>query len=285
MKFLRLGIAAAMAMALCGQLAQAAGVPTKMDQKIHDQSVKDAPALVQASGLKCDVTDAYLLGGGDEKVNGKSYKSSIYEIACGMGGMGYVFKSAPGTDAVFYDCLSLQTQAAKNAAAAPAPNPKDKKAAAAAESSSTTCGLLPANADPKQGLKAWLTEGGVTCPTLDQGAWLGSSTADKINVYEAKCGGVGYLMITPMPGSPKKLDVEPCIKSDLLGLKCTLTTEAEMDKPVFAAAAQANKPNCMPTKARWVVTDNTTGNDFYEVGCADGKSSFMIRMDSNGAFK
>ena len=64
MKFLRLGIIAAMAMALCGQQALAADAPAanKMDEKIHAQSKMDAPALVLASGLKCDVTDAYKLG-------------------------------------------------------------------------------------------------------------------------------------------------------------------------------------------------------------------------------
>jgi hypothetical protein len=158
MKFLRLGIAAAMAMALCGQLAHAADAPAKMDQKIHDQSMKDVPALVQAAGLKCTVSDAYQIGVGEEKVNGKTYKSSVYEIACGEG-MGYLFKSAPGTDAVFYDCLSLQTQANRTAAATPASNPKDKKAAQ--QQSSTTCNMLPANADPKQGLKPWITEAGL----------------------------------------------------------------------------------------------------------------------------
>ena len=60
----------------------------------------DVPPLVQASGLKCDVTDAYLLGVGDEKVNGKSFKSSFYEIACGQGNLGYIFKSVPGGDPV-----------------------------------------------------------------------------------------------------------------------------------------------------------------------------------------
>lgn len=283
MKFLRLGVAAAMAMALCGQLAHAADAPAKMDPKIHEQSMKDAPALVQASGLKCDVSDAYMLGVGEDKVNGKTYKSAVYEIACGMGGMGYVFKSVPGSDAVYYDCLSLQTQAAKNGAPAPAANPKDKKAAP--QQTATTCSVLPANADPKQGLKPWLAQAGVNCATVDKAIWVGASTTDKINVYEAKCGENGYLMIAPLPGSTKTLDVEPCIKGDLLGVKCTLTTEAEMDKPIFAAAAQAKKANCTPAKARWVVTDNTNGNDFYEIGCSDGATAYMIRTDSKGGFK
>src|ERR1700761_791751 len=98
MRFLRLGFIAAMAIALCGQQALAANPPAtpaapKMDQKIHDQSVKDAPALVQAAGLKCDVTDAYMIGFNDETVNGKKFKSSFYELACGQGGLGYIFKS------------------------------------------------------------------------------------------------------------------------------------------------------------------------------------------------
>ena len=53
MKFLRLGIVAAMAMALCGQQALAADAPagsTKLDPKIYAQSKIDAPPLVQASG-------------------------------------------------------------------------------------------------------------------------------------------------------------------------------------------------------------------------------------------
>ena len=92
MKFFRLGIIAAMAMALCGQQALAADPPApKMDAKIHEQSMKDAPALVQATGQPCAVTDAYLLGTNDEKANGKTFKSSFYEIACGQGGLGYIF--------------------------------------------------------------------------------------------------------------------------------------------------------------------------------------------------
>ena len=51
MKFSRLGIIAAMAMALCGQQALAADAPAlKMNDKIHAQSMKDAPPLVEAAG-------------------------------------------------------------------------------------------------------------------------------------------------------------------------------------------------------------------------------------------
>jgi len=271
MKFARFGVIAAMAMALCGQQALAADAPPKMDPKVHEQSMKDAPALVQAAGLKCDVTDAYLLGTNDEKVNGKTFKSSFYEIACGQGGLGYIFKSSPGGDPTFFDCLSL-----KNAA---------DKAIAAKQKPANTCSMLPANADPKNGLKPWLAQAGVPCAQVTNAAWMGASATDKINVYEAACSeGTGYLLVAPGPGSTKTLDVEPCAKGDLLGVKCELTSPEQISKTIIAMAP-AGRANCTPTKARWVVTDAAKGDDYYEIGCSDGTTAYMIQTTSKGQYK
>ena len=275
MKFSRLGIIAAMAMVLCGQQALAADAPAgppKLDQKIHDQSIKDAPALVQAAGQPCQVTDAYLIGVNDEKIQGKTYKSSFYEIACGQGDLGYVFKSVPGSDPSFFDCLSLKSVA--------------DKAIAAKQKPPNSCTFLPANADPKSGLKSWLTQGGVNCPSVTKGEWRGASPQDKINVFEAACSdGAGYMIVAPAAGSAKPLQVVPCLKADLIGVACELSSKEDIAKPIIAVAAAANKPACMPNKARWVVTDATNGSDFYEVGCADGATAYMIRTDSKGGFK
>jgi hypothetical protein len=268
MKFLRLGFIAAMAMALCGQQALAADA--KIDPKVKAQAMMDVPPLVQAAGLKCQVTDANLLGVGDEKVNGKSLKSSFYEIACGQGGLGYIFKSVQGGDPVFFDCLSLQMAAEKAT---------DKKTA-------NTCSTLPANKDPKSGLLPWLTEGGINCGSVTKGQWLGASPAEKIAVFEAACSnGGGYLIVAPQAGATKSLDVEPCYKADLLGVKCQLTTPEDISKQIAGYAANANQPGCTPSKGRWVVTDPANGNDFYEIGCEDGKNAFMMRTDSKGGFK
>jgi hypothetical protein len=272
MRFLRLGFIAAMAMALCGQQALAADAPPKIDPKIHTQSMQDAPALVQAAGLKCDVTDAYQLGVGDEKVNGKTLKSSFYEIACGQGGLGYIFKEIQGGDSQFFDCLSLQMAA--------------DKAVADKQKPGNTCGLLAANKDPKSGLLPLLAQGGVNCGSVTKGAWLGASPADKVAVFEASCSnGGGYLIVSPQAGSTKTLDVEPCFKSDLLGVKCQLTTPDDVSKQIVSYAANANQAGCTPSKGRWVVTDPSNGNDFYEIGCSDGKNAFMMRTDAKGGFK
>lgn len=275
MRFFRLGIIAAMAMALCGQQALAADKPApapKMDPKIHEQSMKDAPPLVLAAGLKCDVTDAYLLGANDEKANGKTFKSSFYELACGQGGLGYIFKSSQNGDPGFFDCISLQMAA--------------DKAIAAKQKPGNTCGMLPANADPKSGLMPLLAQANAPCPAVTKANWLGASPTDKVNIYEAACSsGPGYLITVPAPGSTKTLDVTPCAKSELLGVMCELTTKDDIAKSIIAMSAAANRPACAPNKARWVVSDQTTGVDFWEVGCGDGATAYMFQTDSTGAFK
>lgn len=273
MKFFRLGFIAAMAIAFCGQQALAAdATPPKVDPKVKAQAMMDTPPLVQAAGLKCDVSDANLLGVGDETINGKKYKSSVYEIACGQGGLGYMFKSAPGADPEFFDCLSLQMAA--------------EKAVADKQKPGNTCGTLAANKDPKSGLLPWLTQGGVDCAAVTKGAWLGASPAEKVAVYEAACSnGGGYIIIAPQPGSTKQLDVEPCYKADLAGVKCQLTTADDITKQIAALTGPANQPDCMPNRGRWVVTDPSNGNEFYEVGCADGKNAYMFQTSSRGAFK
>lgn len=273
MKFIRLGFIAATAMALCGQQALAADAPAKpkFDQKVADQSMKDAPALVQAAGLKCDVTGAYQIGFNNETINGKKVTSTFYELACGQGGLGYIFKSVPGGDSQSFDCLSLKVTADKAVASGGKPGP--------------TCGMLPANADPAQGLKPMLTEAGVDCqPT--KATWDGGSPADKIDVFEAACSnGDGYLIVHPQPGSAKTLEAVPCMKSELVGVKCTLTTADDISKKIIALSASANRPKCMPNKGRWVVTDPSNGNDFYEIGCSDGQSAYILQTTGKGAFK
>jgi hypothetical protein len=272
MKFIRLGMIAAMAMAFVGQQAMAADAPAfKIDPKIHEQSMKDAPALVQATNLpNCTVSDAYLLGTADEKANGKTFKNSFYEIAC-SGNLGYIFKASQNGDPGFFDCVSLKMAYDKAIAGKTKPG--------------NIC-QLPANADPKSQLKPWLDQAAVTCPSVSDAAWLGASATDKINVFEAACGSAGgYLITAPMIGSAKKVEVTNCIKSDNVGIACTLTSKEQALKPILAIQSDAKHAQCAPTKARYVVTDPATMSDYYELGCADGKTAYIMQTDAKGAFK
>ncbi|MDB5458425.1 MAG: hypothetical protein JWO72_166 [Caulobacteraceae bacterium] len=270
MKFLRIGFVAALALALSGQAFAAAPAAPKIDPKMHDQGMKEAPAVLQAAGVDCTVSNAVFMGNGEATVGGKKVKSSIYEAACG-GGLGYIVIATPGADTQSYDCLTMKEDS-------------DKKVAAK-QKAGTTCSL-PENADPKQGLAPLLAKGGANCPQVTAAHWMGASPTDKVSLFEAACSnGSGYVLTTPLPGSTKPLSAVDCIKASGMGVECTLTSKEQLEQGIIKVAAGANKPACMPNKARWVVTDPATNNDYYEVGCADGTSGFMFQTDGKGAFK
>jgi hypothetical protein len=268
MKFLRLGFIAAVALSLAGQ---ALAAPVKIDPAQRTAGMKEAPAVVQAAGLDCTVSDAYLKGNGEAKVAGKSVKTSVYEVACGPG-LGYILQATPGADTQSFDCLAMKEIADKAVAAKQKPGPM--------------CDL-PANADPKSGLIPLLTKGGVNaCTQVTAAHYMGSSPSDKVTLYEVACAGTGgYVVMTPMQGSTKTLMVTDCIKSPTIGVSCTLTPPEQQGAGVIKASEAAKRPACAPIKARYVVTDASNGNDYWEVGCKDGKTGFMFQTEKNGAFK
>lgn len=281
MKLLRIGFIAALALALHGQAFAASqiGSPSsapsaasgKIDAKSRDLGMKEAPGVVQQAGLDCAVSDAYLVGPGEITVEGKKVKTSIYEVACGAN-MGYMVQTAaPGAMPQVYDCLTMKDSADKAIAAKAKPGP--------------TC-TLPANADPKQGLVPLLTKAGVNCGTVSAARWIGSSPTDKTSFYETACSnGSGYVLMEPLAGSTQKLAATDCAKASGIGLECELTTKDQIQANIIKASAAANRPTCAPTKGRWVVTDPSNKNEYYEVGCADGKTGYMFMTDAKGGFK
>lgn len=275
MKLLRIGFVAALALALHGQAlaatAPAAPAAPKIDAKQRDTGMKEAPGVLQSAGVDCTVSDAYLMGQGDATVDGKKVKTSIYEAACGPG-LGYIMIATPGGAPQTFDCLTMKDAADKAVAAKQKPGP--------------TC-VLPANADPKQGLAPLLAKAGVTCSPVTAAHWMGSSPTDKLTLYEASCAdGRGYVITEPMAGSTKKLEATDCIKAgSSVGVECTVVSKEQIEQAVIKASTGANKPACKPNKGRWVVTDPATGNDYYEVGCADGATGFMFRTGAKGDFQ
>jgi hypothetical protein len=267
MKFSRLGIIAAMAMALCGQQALAADAPPafKMDPKVHAQSMKDAPAIIQQANVPCEMTDAYLVGSADEKVGGKPSKASATEVACGSG-MGYFIITHTIGDPAPFNCLALKQEA--------------DKAIAAKKKPQNSC-QLPGNAKPEQGLLPLIVKSGVTdCGAITKANYNGSSAADKIDVYEALCAsGSDYYIESPVPGSSKQLAVIDCAK----GVDCALISKDDAAKSIIRLSAAAKKPECAPTKARYV--GGTSTSEYYEIGCADGKSGYMFETTKANQFK
>jgi hypothetical protein len=270
MKFSRLGIIAAFAMALCGQaLAAAPPAAPKIDPKQREQGMKEVPAIIQAAGVDCTVSDAYFMGNGDAKVAGKAVKTSLYEAACGPS-LGYIVIATPGADPQTFDCLTMKED-------------YDKKVAAK-QKGGAQC-VLPGNADPKQGLIPKLAKAGVTCTEVTAARWMGSSPKDKVSLFEVACPSGGYIITDPLKGSEKPLSAISCMKSATMGVECALTSKEQIQQNIIKLSEATGKPACKPTKARWVVTDPSTATDYYEVGCADGSTGYMFTTDSKGGFK
>jgi len=269
MKLLRIGVVAAVMMVFASQ-AMAADAP-KIDPAQRTQGMKEAPAVAQAAGLDCTVSDALFVGQGSAKVDGKDVDSKVYEVAC-KEGLGYFIISPKGSAAQIYDCLALKGVA-------------DAAAKAGKSAGGQTC-KLPANLDPKTGLAPLLAKANVPgCATVTDGRYLGSSAAELIAIFEARCdNGHGYLITSPKPGSKRTLTANDCSEAALFGIKCQFVSDADIKKQIMAIPGSSNPAACTPSDARWVVTA-VSGDRYYEMACADGKSGYIFQADMTGKVK
>ena len=269
-----IGLAAALAVAMLSPSAAfAQGKPDKAADaalaKTRTAGMAEAPGALQVHGLSsCVLADAIFLGESNDKgADGKKVKSKVYEVAC-QDGSGYVIGNPSPTP---ISCLVLETVANQVGA-------DGKK-----KTGGTTC-KLPANADPKRGILNSVKSAGVSC-TVDKARWVGASASTKVDVYEVGCSdGQASLVTVPQAGSTEKLVADNCIKvMSRDGGPCQSFTKAAAVSTITAMAAKAGRPACQVTDGRWVAT-KTAGGDFYEVGCADGKSGYMLETEKGGAF-
>ena len=212
----------------------------------RDKGMKDAPAAVQKAGLTCTVSDAYFLGAS----NGAD-KADIYEVACQQG-PGYVVLAGPSTTKA-YDCLATMAQP------------------------SLAC-RLPANADPKQGLKTYISTAGVTC-TPTNARYMGSNATT--SVYEVACQeGPGFVLETPAPGvTSTPVQAIPCIQAPA-NMACTLTTKAQNDAYLVGLVGKAGR-TCQISASRYIGTDKTSNAAYFEVGCG-AQPGFVLAVNKTG---
>src|SRR6185503_14746235 len=95
-----LGLLAALMVALAAPAAAlAAPAPAKapeakIDPAARKKGMADTPALVSAAGLNCQVSDARFIGAAPADKKTGSLGSSLYEVACGQGAMGYLVQTS-----------------------------------------------------------------------------------------------------------------------------------------------------------------------------------------------
>lgn len=213
------------------------------------QGMAEAPAVAQAAGLSCQVSDARFIGKmADPKTK---VTKSFYEVACGQG-MGYVMQSQTGGAPVAFSCVEV----------APPPGQEAKPG-------SLTC-VLPGNADPKAQLAPALAKAGVQCSPTAARAIGASQTS---SVLEVACqGGAGYVLIGSEPFDPSKpVQAQNCLNfDDTAGnVKCTLSDKAARLAVVDQYAKAANN-GCVVADRRFIGSAQG-GADYYEAKCQDGK--------------
>jgi hypothetical protein len=256
-------IAAILAATILPTAALAATAPAAKPPVLDPAAVKkgmaDAPGVITASGLDCQVANARFLGKSTDPKT--KISNNFYELAC-VNQEGFIVAvPEKGGEAQMYTCLEV----------------------ANTPTSGAQC-ILPENADPKHGLAALVAKNKPNCQITAARA-IGQTTDRTATVFEVACqGGPGYNVQTSFPVSASKpAQFTPCfaIPADS-HIKCTLTDEATSASYVTAVAAKMGKP-CQVKDQRYVGATGD-GETFFEVACQDGKG-FMIEQTANGDVK
>jgi hypothetical protein len=258
-----IGLSAALAVAILVPAAvisapkEEKGKPA-IDAKAREAGMKEAPALIQASGAGCTVSDARFIG--EDKKAGAKY----YEVACNEG-MGFAMIAKKDVAPQVYTCLESSQ-----------PGPDGKVGGLAC--------VLPGNANPGAGLAPYVKKGGVTCDIENTRA-IGSGA--KNSYFEVACkGGAGYVIQTV---SPLNISGEVTVNSCLLyeeggNVSCKLTNRQTQLAIVdtLNGAAKAAGTACDIKDKRYILS--TKVDNYYEVACQDGKGYVFQQTAATGAF-
>jgi hypothetical protein len=277
-----IGLAAALAVAILTPAVvisaqkEEKGKPAAIDAKKRELGMKEAPAVILASGATCTVSDARYIGEGevdaktdaapkdvkaDPKAKPVKEKVKYYEVACAEG-MGFAMIAKPSGPPLVYNCLEASQ-----------PGPDGKVGGLAC--------ILPGNTDPVKALTPIVAKAGLTCEP-ENGRALGASLTNTF--FEVACkGGTGFVLQTSNPVSTAKDVVPiPCINFDEGSkVNCKLTDRATQMQVVDTLNKTANN-QCAVKDKRYMLTTKT--DNYFEVACQDGKGYVYQQTVTTGAF-
>lgn len=223
----------------------------------HEAGRKAAPALVQAAGIPCQLSDARLIGVAPDPKTKKDTK--YYEVAC-SGGLGYDVVDNGTTAPVWASCAD------------------QAKVGGDGKPNQLYC-ILPGNADASAAFDAYVAKTKVAC---DVSAYRGIGHSPDSSYFEIACkSGRGYILKTASPPSPDKpIQLITCLAFDASSqLGCKLTQPAAQLGIIDTLAAQSGK-NCQVKDKRYILTSDKMDN-YYEVACTDGKG-YVLHEDATG---
>jgi hypothetical protein len=232
--------------------------PTPVDPAKRAQGMKEAPAVITAAGLDCQLADARFLG---PSVDAKTKETTnFYEIAC-KDAEGFIVgaPAKPGPPLVIYTCLEVAASGAANIAC-----------------------ILPENLDPKAGFAQMIQKVRPDCTVANARA-LGQTSDHTTTVFEVACqGGAGYVVDTSFPiSTAKPMTFNNCLAYPPSSADhCTLTDPAAQDAYFATLVAKIGKP-CTATGHRWVGA-TPSGSNYFEVACQEGKG-YMFEQKPDGS--
>ena len=267
MRPMRLGLLAVLIAAVmspaAAMAAAAAPKPVPVSADSRKAGMADAPALIQAAGSSCQVTDARLVGKAPPDKKTGSLGSTLYEVACGQAPMGFLVQtSGTGGAPSMFSCLEANYPADPTK---PAANP---------------C-ILPANLNPMASLAPLLAKAKVNCEP-DKARGIGQTKS--ATLIEISCtGGSGYIITAAVPlDLSKDATGTNCLAYDAVegNVKCILNPPAAR-LAVIDHYNELAKTGCAVKDRRFVglFTDGTEG---YEVACNDGKG-YIYKVNAQGA--
>jgi hypothetical protein len=228
------------------------------------RGAKEAPAAVQAAGLRCAISDAAYVGMVKDTTGATRL---AYEVSC-TEGLGYLVQvGQAGASTQSYDCLVVAESA--------------REAQAAGRAGAAQC-RLPGNANPAQGLQPLIASAGGTC-TVSNARYVGSRPTGG-TLYEITCTqGSGFVLERPATNAVTKPTLTPCLAVAGTEAACTLTSPAQVVASIAPLAAQAQRP-CTVSNARIAGANPQTKNQILEVGCADNRPGFLMEVSNTGGF-
>lgn len=227
---------------------------TAPNQTQIDEAIR---GIIHRDQLRCDYDTARFIGRNNEG-------RTLYEVGC---------RGAPGFLLLDNDPATTIPCIANNASVA-AIRAQDPEAAVGAECS------MESNTNVVAAISAYLPAAGVTC-AVDQARWVGATT-DGTQRYEVGCPASegSWFDVTP---AGEVNNIMGCLRVTAGGGTCQFTSAAESAAWVLAQAASSGR-SCQATSARWVGQNESTGQIYREIGCADGVG-FMVRTSGTNAYE
>ncbi|WP_332771716.1 hypothetical protein, partial [Phenylobacterium sp.] len=252
-----IGLAAVLAILAFAPTAVSQGKKApEITEKQRTQGMAEAPALAQAAGVACKVTDARFIGKADDKKAKTS--TSYYEVDCDAG-LGFIVQAPAGAKPTVFTCVEANT-----------PQPDGKP-------SSLPC-MLPGNADPKSDLAPVLAAAKVQC-TPEQVRGIGQSAT--ATYLEVACQGSaqGYIIKASAPiDAAKPVEATDCMLYDdsESNIKCTLRDKTARLSVIDTYVAAAK--NGCAVKDKKYIGVSQSGSSFFEASCTDGKG-YLYKVD------